>query len=594
MGIVPSYTQLATENQYNNPWGTSSKEQPRSVSVDPTLIQPTPVDSFTPTTAKKQDSPKQVEKKPQQTPWTVIVGGVLALVGLMALGFWQKETITKWFNPEKVVAGASKVSELLPLSAEQTEALQKMHAVFNEPSPDGRPWYRLKVNTLGEATETEVDNYLNGAALIKDAKKLYLGDLHGSWLKGLLQLAQMEAIVMPEATAKEFLAIHEAFKAVETTDEIRISELLITPPMVEYKKKLFAETLQKVTEDIASNKLIPEKGKTAQDYALKQFENRDVGRLYKQLSFCNNKTKAEVHALVKRFKAALASVDVTNPNKQLNLVGDVLGDRGQLDLLTLLLMEKFKDNVNIVASNHDFGTLDLLINYLSGGEAGFYITNPRCFNSLYFGQSQSSGRLLIDYNKDTKKLLETAGVSDPSFTKAEALQLYKTYFSRLKLLHYDAEDQAVMLHSLVRNESWEALVNFLKPDSPLAQEASRKALSSEGLTQAVDELNTAFQQKIMSELNSNTVPSQEFERLQTLLNDHIWYGDDDGRANSFDYSLFPSFGNNVGHVMVGHNDYNGGSLVFPTNSAVAFHQLDNNALKHTDYTDKISPVVVSK
>ena len=113
--------------------------------------------------------------------------------------------------------------------------------------------------------------------------------------------------------------------------------------MVEYKKKLFAETLQKVTEDIASNKLIPEKGKTAQDYALKQFENRDVGRLYKQLSFCNNKTKAEVHALVRRFKAALASVDVTNPNKQLNLVGDVLGDRGQLDLFTLLLMEKFKD-----------------------------------------------------------------------------------------------------------------------------------------------------------------------------------------------------------------------------------------------------------
>lgn len=591
MDIAPSYKQLAIESQYNNPWGTSSKEQPRSVSVDPTLIQPTPVDSFTPTIAKKQDYPKQAEKKPQQTPWGLIVGGTLALGAFAGLAWLNRESITKWLNPEKAVAGASKVSELLPLSAEQTEALQKMHAVFNEPSPDGRPWYRLKVNTLGESTETEVDNYLNGAALIKDAKKLYLGDLHGSWLKGLLQLAQMEAIVMPEATAKEFLAIHEAFKTVEITDEIRISELLITPPMVEYKKKLFAETLQKVTEDIASNKLIPEKGKTAQDYALKQFENRDVGRLYKQLSFCNNKTKAEVHALVRRFQAALASVEVTDPNKQLNLVGDVLGDRGQLDLFTLLLMEKFKDNVNIVASNHDFGTLELLINYLSGGEAGFYITDASIFNSRYFSQSQSSGRLLIDYNKDTKKLLETAGVADPGFNKAEALQLYKTYFSRLKLIHYDAEDQAVILHSLVRNKSWEALVNFLKPDSPLAQEANRKALSSEGLTQAIDELNTAFQQKIMSELNSNTVPSHEFEQLKMLLNDNIWDSKQDGRTNSFDYSLFPSFGTNVGHVMVGHDFYNRKSL--HATADLSFHQLNNGALAH-EQADCESPVVISR
>ena len=149
-------------------------------------------------------------------------------------------------NREKAVAGASQASKLLPLSAEQTEALQKMHAVFDERSPSGKPWYKLQVNVLGESNETEAKTYLAGVALVKDAKHLYLGDLHGSWLKGLLQLAQMEAIVMHEDTAKEFLAIHQAFKSVEIADVNRITEDMSAILNQKHWQNLQVECIDKV------------------------------------------------------------------------------------------------------------------------------------------------------------------------------------------------------------------------------------------------------------------------------------------------------------------------------------------------------------
>jgi hypothetical protein len=548
----------------------------------------------------------------------ILIGGGLALGALIGLGFWQRENISKWFNPQKVGAEVSEKVEHpikkkptntpLPTnnppapnkpapvnqpsvvkSPELTAQLEQMHAVFNEPAPDGKPWYKLKVNVLGEATETEASTYLEGVALVKDAKHLYLGDLHGSWLKGLLQLAQMEAIEMPEATAKEFLAIHKAFEAVEKSDADRIQKLVSQDSNRDYWKGLFKGHLDRVNQEIRSGSLVLESGETAQSYANIRLACGELNEFRKIYEFTHPETKNEVHALVKRFKEALSTVELIDPNKQLNLVGDVLGDRGPLDTFNLLLIDKFKNNINIVASNHDFITLDLLIHYLSGVDVNHYTNDRSYFNRKYFEQSQSSGRMLIDCNENTKKLLETEGVDDPSFTKAEIIQLYKDYFSRLKLIHYDEKDQSVMFHCLVRKETWQALVKFLKPDSVLADGS---ALSSEALTQAINDLNQTFQHKIMTELDSKTLPSSDFQELYRLLDKAIWFSGEDGRATSFDYSLFPTFGNSLLHTITGHDSYLGMPTLL-TKKNYTFHQLDNTALKH-DASNAESPVVISK
>ena len=603
MDTVPSYTQLA-QGYTPSLSQTSTLKNPEVQRKQPQKSTPT-TDTFNATEEARKPTP-QTKPKKEAPPWAMIIGGTLALGGLFALGVWQEESITKWLNLEKVLGGGSsknhpvvngektkkilskmqspltkeaekrlsEVSEILPLNEATSEALKQMHAVFDQrivssfdkKSPD-KPtgsWYKLKVNRLGEEKETTAETYLEGVGLVKDAKKLYLGDLHGSWLKALLQLAQMEAIVMPKNTAKEFLSIHEAFQAVEQADIARVNKLLIHEPtaeMVAFQKSLKKARLQT--------------GQNDSQKADKEFLEKDLARLRSKYSFTSPETKKEVHALVKRFKEALATVDLVTAEKQLNLVGDVLGDRGQLDLFTLLLVDKFKKNINIVTSNHDFFAVTHLIKFLS--QEPYYNTSVdnAYLGAAIFDQSQSSGRLLIDAQENRKKLLGTEKVDDASFNREETIQLYKDYFSRLKLIHYDADDHAMMLHYLVTTEVWQKLVTLLDSKSPLANESSRKSLTSEALTHEVDALNTAFQQRIMAELSSNASMSKEFKILKDLLEDEIW-SHNNNKNTGLQTPSFPSFGDNVKHVMIGHEST---SHSLKQEGSLTFHELDNSALK---------------
>ncbi|MCX5919967.1 MAG: hypothetical protein NTW61_01385 [Candidatus Melainabacteria bacterium] len=599
MDTVPSYTQLA-QGYTPSLSQTSTPKKPEVQRKQPQKSTPT-TDTFNVTEEARKPTP-QTKPKKEAPPWAMIIGGTVALGTLIGLGIWQRESISQWFKPEKAIAEVAEKTKqsvnrsTIEKSPELIAQLEKMHAVFDDPAPNGYPWYRLKVNVLGESTETEAKTYLEGVKLVKDAKHLYLGDLHGSWLKGLLQLAQMEAIVMPENTAKEFLAIHKAFELLEKKDnQLVINHINTNAECLTFLDDAKNKHLAKIIEEIAKGEMTLDvnKGYTAESIAKSRTNNVDFARLIKMFEFTNPQTKEEVHILVKRFKEALKTITVVDPAKELNLVGDVLGDRGQLDLFTLLLVEKLKTNINIVNSNHDFITFDLLIKYLSGEDARYYnYTNHLAyFDTGYFGQSQSSGRLLVDANEGIQKLLSTKGVKNLSFTKEEVIQLYKDYFSRLKLVHYDPDDKSIMFHCLVREAPWQALATFLNPTSPLIKQETRANLTPEQLRKEVEALNSQFQQKLAKELNSGTSASADYSELLKLLNDDIWFSDNDGRAGRFDYQQFPSFGNNVNCAIVGHDDYNGRNFVEA--HARMFHQLDNSALKH-EISGKESPVVITK
>jgi hypothetical protein len=534
--------------QLNTPRAITSAD--KSLESKGTETQPSQTDAFSMTTAESKNSSTAKPSTKTVGSWLPLLGGAFVLGGVGLIAFLNKKQLGDWLAPKKLEELKKPILEIPieePLEEIKTETinvvsknqqlLQAMHEVFctGGIKRDGKNRsfpYTLKIYTDEQIKPTLATDYTAGVDAIKDASHLYLGDLHGSWLKAVLHLAQFEAIQMPKATAEELLQIHHAFD------------------------KLILEEKTK------------NKGNNALDFT-------ELG------------TKQAVHELVGRFKTALEQVEWTDEAKQLNLIGDVLGDRGQLDLFTLLLMDKFKNNINIVTSNHDLEAL----HFLRGFQTNKVLNKVR----LECKQFDSATRLLyptVALPDEASKLLSTTGITNPQFTAAEVIDLYKQYFSRLNLVQYDAKDESLMIHCLLRGNTWNELIRLINPENPLADESTRKDLSQEELITAFNDINTQFKTILTEELNH---PSEEgavkFKTLTTFLNDEVWQSDSDGRVTAKDPHLsFPDLGLFVKKVMIGHSDY---QITNQPNDR-KFYALNNMALKGDAMVfSASSPIVVT-
>jgi len=463
-------------------------------------------------------------------------------------------------------------------SGKNLAILTAMHGIFNTLLEGGKPWLKTVVHEIGSPNPPKIaQTYLEGVDLIKNASNLYVGDLHGSWLKLLLKMAQFEGIQMPEVQATEFLSIYHAFEALIKADEQRI--LARNQSRINhFKAKLQQQGIE--AEKVA--------GKVT------GYKNK----LINIEQFTCPKTKQATHYLVNKFKKALEKVDwIGGEDKMIHLMGDVLADRGPLDLFTLLLIEKFKNNINIVLSNHDMGAVQLLLGYLSDKPAA---SKYKDLSVELASQTVSGSRLLCSPNckegfpPQGRLLGGLSEIENPAFSEQGVIDLYKTYLSRLKLAAFNPKDNAFMFHCHLKDAAWQQLVAHLVPSSPLlnSQNPKKMSMRAEQVASAFEVLNLAFQKQITAELENPTTPkgSESFQKLLNHLYDEIWDHSFSGRANNFDYTKAVKLPH-ISHYMLGHHCYKGGSRV-DKGADARFYQLDNKAFSYGKLGEE-SPVVIS-
>ena len=234
--------------------------------------------------------PATPQSKANPFPWMpVLLGtGTAAAIGTGIYAF---------INRNKATEVANKAIEKTP------SVMEAMHNVFAN-ATDFLP-YQVNVlnpSKLNGNEATDAIGYLEAVKKLKTADNLYLGDLHGAWQKLLQHLSMAELIQMPEATAKEFVAIHKLLEGLET---------------------------------------IPTKG-----------GSNHYAQLYSQADL------PKAVQAIERFKVALDQVQFIDDKRGLHLVGDILADRGQSDFAMLLLLEKMQPKIkSMVLSNHDLDAL---------------------------------------------------------------------------------------------------------------------------------------------------------------------------------------------------------------------------------------------
>lgn len=455
------------------------------------------------------------------------LASILALVGL---------------HSTPAITGAETV-----FHAKKPEMLTAMHQVFAQAEQfvpytfqviDGVKKETMNVSTVGaiQYSEPMFDfisiPYIEATEALKNADNVYLGDLHGSWNKLLAHLTAMEAVQMPAETAAEFVEIHKKM------NELNIENVRV---------------------------LIPNGGGAYHEYQAyaKEDEQKAV-------------------ALLNRFKQALATVEVINDKRGIHLIGDLLGDRGQNDYFTLLLLEAFQAKIkSAVLSNHDWDALHAYRNQLEGKLPGLTPLNFK-----------SPGRTTKPQVQSATLAFQLANANN---SMDELLTLYKKHFKRLEFMHYDSDTKTLSMHQafnpkrqgdIIANYSM-ALPGVTPTNNAATQQRIHEQVNSTDpaeYAKAVATINDGFK-RTMAKKYLNPSKVQMHTDFDTFLKD-MWYGREDSRRGlktSLEQDkAFPFYNQYaVNTVVVGHTGSGFDEAVIHStlDGEPVFISTDNNAAK---------------
>jgi hypothetical protein len=231
-----------------------------------------------------------------------------------------------------------------------------------------------------------------------------------------------------------------------------------------------------------------------------------------------NQKKAQ--KIYQSLKELISTLQWTGGNKQLILIGDMLGDRGPLDLLCMDILEQIKrdhpERVIHLASNHDHTTLS----YFIEGDT-----------PLAYGQQNS--------------LLRTIFLEGPSI---DLIERYRQYIASSKLMHYNPKTKTLYTHAPISVMTLKNLIEALKDEDRLPQDYTYEQLSEKNLPQFVETANHYYQDYIRSIFKEHQLNPLKEEVLNDSEDGFLW-----NRSNLAKDSDLPLKGKGVQVLVHGHD-----------------------------------------
>jgi hypothetical protein len=193
--------------------------------------------------------------------------------------------------------------------------------------------------------------------------------------------------------------------------------------------------------------------------------------------------------------ALLPKVEWIDGKRQLILIGDVLSDRGPLDLTTLSLIEHLtKEDPNRLirlASNHDHNTLDYIVNDESSASP-----TPSLHHAILLARRSPEGE--------------------------EALKKrYLNYLRQSSLLHWDPESQTLYSHAPITQQCLNKAVDRLIASGLKVQDY--ETVTKQSLPGFINALNHAY--RLHVEEMADTLPEHQHWTLlerERAFNSLIW------------------------------------------------------------------------
>ena len=141
----------------------------------------------------------------------------------------------------------------------------------------------------------------------------------------------------------------------------------------------------------------------------------------------------------------------TGDKRQLILIGDVLGDRGPTDKLTLAIINKLRadnpERIISIASNHDNEALNMM-------EYSIKSKKTR-FSEMWADPSRASTLRAFNLSADSAE------------ERKALLDSYMEYFQHQKLLHYNPKTQTLYAHAPISEHNLESILKACAPQSPI-------------------------------------------------------------------------------------------------------------------------------
>jgi len=201
-----------------------------------------------------------------------------------------------------------------------------------------------------------------------------------------------------------------------------------------------------------------------------------------ETAYGSNASLETINQLVHQFKETLSQVQIIDDGRGIHLIGDIVGDRGHNDMLTLLLLDHCQDKIKSrVFSNHDFAAIEAY---------------QRAFNdpNIYIaieggGQIHSASRAFeLAQSNIPNKAVDLNALKD----------LYDKHFKQLKLIHYDEETETLSLHQAFKPEKvpqiLAAYIDDVNEQNKIAN--AFKTGDKQAYIEAVDLLNQGFQKSL--------------------------------------------------------------------------------------------------
>ncbi len=274
---------------------------------------------------------------------------------------------------------------------------------------------------------------------------------------------------------------------------------------------------------------------------------------------------ATINHWVSQFKAALQEVSVVNDGRGIHLLGDIVGDRGQNDILTLLLLDHCKEKIKSrVFSNHDLGAIEnyqqMFYNKGVGSHCAPAVSSFRAFELVH------------------------SNLADKAVRLAELKTLYENHFQQLTLIHYDEQTQTLSLHQAFNPQKLQLLLKaYIQKGKEQRQlEEAFKTGSKAEYKAAIETLNKRFQAYVKGWLKGDNKSLQK--QFWGFYRD-MWYTD--SRRDFATQALpqdktFPFYNPNaVTQVTFGHSGADKVPVVQGhfSNRNPWFYLLDQNACK---------------
>jgi len=253
----------------------------------------------------------------------------------------------------------------------------------------------------------------------------------------------------------------------------------------------------------------------------------------------------DINQLVHEFKQALSQVKIIDDGRGIHLIGDIVGDRGHNDMLTLLLLDHCKAKIKSrVFSNHDLAAIEAYQRALYDSSIDIAIEGG--------GQIHSASRAF--------KLAQST-VANPAVTLSELRDLYDKHFKQLKLIHYDEQTETLSLHQAFNPERVpQILAAYIADDTEQTNIADAlKNGDKQAYIQAVDLLNQGFQKSLTEKWLQGDNASIK-EQLHDFYS-AIWYGDTNARREFAQQALkedddFPFYNPKaVKNIAFGHSGH---------------------------------------